>query len=274
VPEIELGIREQRERELPRDLLRVGAVEDQLGDLLPCLLRLALLGQLGHVAGGVGEGAQRAAVAGGAAALALALATRIDEVKTIRDKAAAVIEYARRAKDKELISHATDIKARAQIRGGELLIKMVEQGERRGKQDGKSKVSHRAIPTLSDLGVTLSDSSRWQRLAKLSREEQIERIERAKRRAILTVDGAGKGRKVRPLVGLIDLGVTKSDSSRWQRLAQLSREEQERDAHRDRPRRRAAEQRYDFASFPSTEMHPIPHGPGAHRRISEAGPAR
>ena len=36
---------------------------------------------------------------------------------------------------------------------------------------------------------------------------------------------------------------------------------------------RAAEQRDELASFPLAEMHPIPHGPGAHRRISEVGPA-
>jgi hypothetical protein len=37
----------------------------------------------------------------------------------------------------------------------------------------------------------------------------------------------------------------------------------------ERPRRRAAEQRDELAPFPLTEMHPIPHGPGAHRRIPD-----
>ena len=36
---------------------------------------------------------------------------------------------------------------------------------------------------------------------------------------------------------------------------------------RKRPRhRRAAEQRDELAPFPLTEMHPIPHGPEAHRK--------
>src|SRR5262249_44221264 len=44
---------------------------------------------------------------------------------------------------------------------------------------------------------------------------------------------------------------------------------------RERPRRRATEQRDELASFPLTEMHPIPHGPGAPSRIiSKGGPAR
>src|SRR5262249_32206881 len=41
-------------------------------------------------------------------------------------------------------------------------------------------------------------------------------------------------------------------------------------ARRERPRdSRAAEQRDELAPFPLTEMHPIPHGPGAHRRIPD-----
>jgi len=39
---------------------------------------------------------------------------------------------------------------------------------------------------------------------------------------------------------------------------------------RERPRSRyAAEQRDEVAAFPLTEMHPIPHGRGAHRRIPD-----
>ena len=65
VPEIELGVHEQREAELARDRLRVGAVEDQLGGLLPSGPKLTLLGQSKHVTDGVGDGAQRTAVCGG-----------------------------------------------------------------------------------------------------------------------------------------------------------------------------------------------------------------
>ena len=120
---------------------------------------------------------------------ALAEATRIDEVKSIGDKATAVAEYARRAKDKALLTDCTLIKTKAQIRGGEILIEMAERGERVVRKNMKSQA---AISKLSDLGITLSESSRWQRFARLSPEEQQDRIARALRRAIATVDGTGK----------------------------------------------------------------------------------
>lgn len=127
-----------------------------------------------------------------AALRALAAATRVDEVKAIRDKAAAMMEYARRAKDRELMTHAAGIKMRAQIRGGELLIEMAKRGERASSKDtlarGRTRLP-RETPKLADLGVSKTESSRWQRLAMLAPADQAERVERALRRAVLTVDG-------------------------------------------------------------------------------------
>ena len=118
-----------------------------------------------------------------AARKALAEAHRVDEVKSIRDKAVAMQVYARQAKDTTLITQATEIKMRAERRAGELLREMAERGERAksAPKTGRRKVT--SSPKLSDLGISKNQSSRWQRLAAIPEEQFETEVEGASKHA-------------------------------------------------------------------------------------------
>ncbi len=78
-----------------------------------------------------------------------------DEVKRIRDKAQALAQYARLAKDTDLLGWVTEIKVRAERRCGELLIEQRANGKlaKRGKPSKMSKAS-----TLTDADISRDDS--------------------------------------------------------------------------------------------------------------------
>jgi hypothetical protein len=127
---------------------------------------------------------------------ALAEAHRVDEVKDIIDKAMAMQLYAKQAKDETLITQATEIRMRAERRAGELLIEMEERNEREMKGGDRRSKSQAATliappPKLADLGVSKTQSSRWQRLAALKDERFEEELKQRSKRAY---DGIARAR--------------------------------------------------------------------------------
>lgn len=105
-----------------------------------------------------------------AARSALAEAHRVDEVKDIRDKAEAMAAYARQAKDQEMILLATEIKVRAEQRCGELLARTERNTGAKGVGPIAVASCDRNAPTLDDMGLSKSESSRYQQLASMSDE--------------------------------------------------------------------------------------------------------
>jgi hypothetical protein len=105
---------------------------------------------------------------------ALAACRNAGEVKEVRNRAAALKEYARQAKDKTLEADAYEIRARAERRLGEMLI---EQKETVGFANGGDAQRTRfhpgteSPPTLAEAGIDKKLSMTAQRLAKLPGSE-------------------------------------------------------------------------------------------------------
>ena len=70
--------------------------------------------------------------------------------------------YGRQAKDIELMQYATEIKVRTERRCGELLRDSAARGER---STGGKPSNDATVTTLSDIGLTRDQSSRYQQLA-------------------------------------------------------------------------------------------------------------
>lgn len=101
-----------------------------------------------------------------AACTALAHARKVDEVKTIRDKAEAVRTYARIANNRSLEIDAAEIRVRAERKLGEMLSATKEAGLL-SKGGSHPKGAPTSATTLKKLGVDKKLSMRAQKLASI-----------------------------------------------------------------------------------------------------------
>ncbi len=112
---------------------------------------------------------------------ALAEYKTVDEVKEFRDKAVAVEAYAKQANDYELEHDAALARVRAERKCGELLRDMekakgTDRGGRTSKIDGRRELPSNSPKTLSEMGVTKDQSSKWQKLANIPDDEFEEAV--------------------------------------------------------------------------------------------------
>ncbi len=110
------------------------------------------------------------------AAAFLAECQDLDQVKDLRDRAEALRLYQKKIGDSQRAqASAAAIKVRAERRMGELLREMPKQGPGEYKRSQLATVS----PTIADLNITKSDSSRCQAMAALPSEEFEETVTKA-----------------------------------------------------------------------------------------------
>ena len=100
-------------------------------------------------------------------------AFEVDEVKDIRDKAMALEAYSRQARNTENERRACEIRLRAERKAGELLSKSEKAKGARGIGSNQHQVrSHsETTPTLESLGISKTQSHRWQQLAAVPQKQ-------------------------------------------------------------------------------------------------------
>jgi hypothetical protein len=110
---------------------------------------------------------------------ALAIAKSLDEVMEIADKATAIKEYARRAKDRQLQIDATEIVIRSERRLGEMLTEIkATTGLSQGGRPSETPTDMEGVsaPTLDEIGIDYKLSSRAQKLAAVPEKTMESRI--------------------------------------------------------------------------------------------------
>ena len=95
----------------------------------------------------------------------------VDEVKNFRDKALAISQYAREAKDYDLEHGAAVARVRAERKCGELLAEMDMAKGNQHVNSARSQRTTEQPKTLTDMGISKDQSSKWQQLAKVPDKE-------------------------------------------------------------------------------------------------------
>lgn len=98
--------------------------------------------------------------------LAISDCDQADEAKDIRDKALAMEIYAKQAMNTDAERKVTEIRIRAERRCGELLAATIDRGGDR-RSDSYATSLKEQPKTLSDMGISPEQSSKWQKLAKV-----------------------------------------------------------------------------------------------------------
>ncbi len=107
-----------------------------------------------------------------AACRAIAEARSVDELKPIRNSAAALRAYARQAKNRDLEIDAMEIRVRAERRVGELMAKQADSGGLKRGGDRKSKVAIGPLKpiTLDEVGIDKHLAHRARELVRLDEQ--------------------------------------------------------------------------------------------------------
>lgn len=95
---------------------------------------------------------------------AIMAAHAVDEVKEIRDKALAIEVYAKQAKNVEAETRACEIRLRAERRAGQMLAER-EMAKAGRPPENRSHATTDSPKRIADLGISKTQSSRWQKLA-------------------------------------------------------------------------------------------------------------
>ena len=143
----------------------------------------------------------------------LAEARTIDEVKNVRDQAAAAAYYAKeRGYSQDMIDWASEIKVRAERKAGELLVQMPKNRGAAGNPGGQGVPFHDgSAQTLAEIGVTPKQSMQWQQLASVP-ETQFEQ-------AVAEVKSQGDGLSTtavgRQIQSRVNAGLLSSETPEW-----------------------------------------------------------